>query len=52
MPGVNEGEFDERMGKLHALLHGRLNVWATFDWYRIDGFTLDEDNLDVAAFDE
>lgn len=51
--GVGEGEFYERIGRMQNALHGRLNVWVTFDWTMGDGFLLDTpDQLDIVSFDE
>ena len=52
-PGVSKGEFRERVGKMTAFLNSRLNVWATFGWYKTTGFVLDVfPNLDTVAFGE
>lgn len=52
-PGVSKGLFRERVGRMTSILNSRLNVWATFGWYKTTGFVLDVyPNLDTVAFGE
>lgn len=50
-PNVPAGEFLERVGLMEGLLNARLNAWVTYGWHTIEGFTLDQQNLNYAAFD-
>ncbi len=54
--GTVNGAFYARIGSMNSVLDDMLPAWITFDWFLVSshggiGFYLDEQNLDVEAFD-